>query len=133
MSLSLLLGDTVTRLLLCVEGDDGQPVRGQEEGGEPLGSGRAATRGWPDMEPERSSTRATLIGGRRTGVSPSSETRTPIWWAFWAVRNLVNRQTDAGLHVPCPGEWRGIHPPTSGRGVTKGAVEPPHPIAWKSS
>ena len=43
----------------------------------------------PCIEPDRSSTSATLIGARWTGRSPSTLTSTPTRCAFWLVRKLV--------------------------------------------
>ena len=60
----------------------------------------AASSGAPLMEPERSSTSATLIGARRTGVSPARLTSMPTWWAFWVVRKRVDRRTSVFIEPP---------------------------------
>src|SRR4051794_12957751 len=60
----------------------------------------AAASGAPDMEPDRSSTRATLMGGRLTRASPARVTSMPTWWAFWVVRNRVDRRMSAFMRSP---------------------------------
>ena len=61
----------------------------------------AAASGAPDMDPDRSSTSTALIGGRWAGASPERVVRMPTWWAFWVVKNLVDRWTCARMTPPC--------------------------------
>ena len=58
----------------------------------------AASRGAPDMEPERSSTRATLIGGRRDGGFTGQGDQHADLVGVLGGQELGG-QTDVGLHA----------------------------------
>jgi len=60
----------------------------------------AAWSGSPFMEPERSSTKAVLMGARWVGLSPLRPTTSLIWWACWAVTNSVDRLRSACMGPP---------------------------------